>query len=93
MVIRIGGKQRPGFRIINRFRSEPRKDVLERALPKKVKGYREISVSLRKDKRGFRRYLLRGLSKVSLEVGWLSLAHNLLKKAAMDRYREMATQG
>lgn len=32
-----------------------------------------------KNNRGFRRFLLRGLSKVSLEVGWLSLAHNLLK--------------
>jgi transposase len=34
-----------------------------------------------KNNRGFRRFLLRGLDKVSLEVGWLSLAHNLLKKA------------
>jgi transposase len=37
-----------------------------------------------KNNRGFRRFLLRGLPKVSLEVGWLSLAHNLLKKAAVD---------
>lgn len=37
-----------------------------------------------KHNRGFRRFLLRGLTKVTLEVGWLSLAHNLLKKAAMD---------
>lgn len=37
-----------------------------------------------KNNRGFKRFLLRGLSKVSLEVGWLSLAHNLLKKAAVD---------
>lgn len=35
-----------------------------------------------KNNRGFRRFLLRGLPKVSLEVGWLSLAYNLLKKAA-----------
>lgn len=35
-----------------------------------------------KNNRGFRRFLLRGLPKVSLEVGWLSLAHNLLKRAA-----------
>jgi hypothetical protein len=41
-----------------------------------------------KNNRGFRRFLLRGLSKVSLEVGWLSLAHNLLKQAAMDRKRK-----
>nr|WP_276203443.1 transposase [Paenibacillus wynnii] len=33
-----------------------------------------------KNNRGFRRFLLRGLSKVTLEVGWLSLAHNLLKQ-------------
>ncbi|WP_235594126.1 hypothetical protein [Paenibacillus naphthalenovorans] len=32
-----------------------------------------------KNNRNFRRLLLRGLPKVSLEVGWLSLAHNLLK--------------
>uniref|UniRef100_UPI00398B1A4D transposase n=1 Tax=Paenibacillus lautus TaxID=1401 RepID=UPI00398B1A4D len=31
-----------------------------------------------KNNRGFRRILLRGLHKVSLEVGWLSFAHNLL---------------
>lgn len=37
-----------------------------------------------KNNRGFRRFLLRGLPKVSLEVGWLSLAHNMLKKAAID---------
>nr|WP_219834385.1 transposase [Paenibacillus sp. R14(2021)] len=46
-----------------------------------------------KNNRGFRRFLLRGLPKVSLEVGWLSLAHNLLKKAAVDRKRQMAPQG
>jgi hypothetical protein len=40
-----------------------------------------------KNNRGFRRFLLRGLPKVSLEVGWLSLAHNLLKKAAIDGKR------
>lgn len=37
-----------------------------------------------KNNRGFKRFLLRGLPKVSLEVGWLSLAHNLIKKAAVD---------
>ncbi len=37
-----------------------------------------------KNNRGFKRFLLRGLPKVSLEVGWLSPAHNLLKKAAVD---------
>jgi hypothetical protein len=46
-----------------------------------------------KNNRGFRRFLLRGLPKVSLEVGWLSLAHNLLKKAAIDWNREMVVQG
>lgn len=38
-----------------------------------------------KNNRGFRRFLLRGLSKVSLEVGWLSLAPNLLKWAVMKQ--------
>lgn len=38
-----------------------------------------------KSNRGFRRFLLRGLPKVSLEVGWLSLAHNLLKQSAADQ--------
>ncbi|MFF2484558.1 transposase, partial [Paenibacillus sp. NPDC058071] len=46
-----------------------------------------------KNNRGFRRFLLRGLPKVSLEVGWLSLAHNLLKKVAIDRNEEKAMQG
>ncbi|WP_302848145.1 transposase [Paenibacillus sp. cl6col] len=32
-----------------------------------------------KHNRGFRHFRLRGLSKVSLEIGWLSLAHNLLQ--------------
>jgi len=36
-----------------------------------------------KQNRGFRRFHLRGLSKVTLKVGWLALAHNLLKKAAL----------
>jgi len=38
-----------------------------------------------KNNRGFRRFLLRGLLKVSLEVGWLSLAPNLLKWAVMKQ--------
>lgn len=46
-----------------------------------------------KNNRGFRRFLLRGLPKVSLEVGWLSLAHNLLKKAAIDRNRNEVMLG
>ncbi|MBO9599612.1 MAG: transposase, partial [Cohnella sp.] len=46
-----------------------------------------------KNNRGFRRFLLRGLPKVSLEVGWISLAHNLLKKAAIDQKHELAIQG
>nr|WP_245624985.1 transposase [Paenibacillus stellifer] len=44
-----------------------------------------------KNNRGFRRFLLRGLSKVTLEVGWLSLAHNMLKQAAVDQKRKAAT--
>jgi len=43
-----------------------------------------------KNNRGFKRFLLRGLSKVSLKVGWLSLAHNLLKKAAIDAKNQEA---
>jgi transposase len=46
-----------------------------------------------KNNRGFRRFLLRGLPKVSLEVGWLSLAHNLLKKVAIDQKAKMVVQG
>jgi len=38
-------------------------------------------------------FLLRGMPKVSLEVGWLSLAHNLLTEAAIDQKLEMAVQG
>ena len=45
-----------------------------------------------KNNRGFRRFLLRGLPKVSLEVGWLSLAHNLLKKAAIGGKRKTVGQ-
>ncbi|QKS47090.1 IS1182 family transposase (plasmid) [Paenibacillus cellulosilyticus] len=45
-----------------------------------------------KNNRGFRRFLLRGLQKVNLEVGWLSLAHNLLKKVAADRKIEKTVQ-
>ncbi|MBB3111487.1 transposase [Paenibacillus phyllosphaerae] len=45
-----------------------------------------------KNNRGFRRFLLRGLLKVSLEVGWLSLAHNLLKKAATDKIAKVTVQ-
>ncbi|WP_195724233.1 hypothetical protein [Paenibacillus monticola] len=43
-----------------------------------------------KNNRGFRRFLLRGLSKVTLEVG-CSLAHNLLKQAATDRKQKRAS--
>jgi hypothetical protein len=46
-----------------------------------------------KNNRGFQRFLLRGLPKVSLEVGWLLLAHNLLKKAAIDGKRTIVAQG
>src|SRR5690606_28368119 len=46
-----------------------------------------------KNNRGFRRFLLRGLPKVSLEVGWLSLAHNLLKKATLGQQVQTVGQG
>ncbi|WNS41936.1 transposase [Paenibacillus sp. MMS20-IR301] len=38
-----------------------------------------------KNNRGFRRFLLRGMENVTPQVGWLSLAHNLLKQAANDQ--------
>lgn len=37
-----------------------------------------------KNNRRFKGLLLRGLPKVSLEVGWRFLDRNLLKKAAVD---------
>lgn len=43
-----------------------------------------------KNNRGFRRFLLRGMEKVTLEVGWLSLANNVLKLAATDQKRRAA---
>nr|WP_244444753.1 transposase [Paenibacillus camerounensis] len=43
-----------------------------------------------KNNRGFRRFLLRGMEKVTPQVGWLSLAHNLLKQAANDQKRKTA---
>jgi len=43
-----------------------------------------------KNNRGFRRFLLRGIEKVTLEVGWLSLAPYLLKQAANDQKRGAA---
>ncbi|ULO04826.1 IS1182 family transposase [Paenibacillus sp. 19GGS1-52] len=43
-----------------------------------------------KNNRGFRRFLLRGMEKVTLEVSWLSLAHNLLKRAAIDQKHRAA---
>jgi hypothetical protein len=45
-----------------------------------------------KNNRGFRRFLLRGLQKVSIEVGWLSLAHNMLKKSVIDQKRKVVGQ-
>lgn len=45
-----------------------------------------------KNNRGFRRFLLRGLRKVSLEVGWLSLAHNLLKVGQLSQQRKIVDQ-
>ncbi|MRN56630.1 transposase [Paenibacillus monticola] len=39
---------------------------------------------------GFRRFLLRGMEKVTPQVGWLSLAHNLLKQATNDQKRKAA---
>nr|WP_229521607.1 transposase [Paenibacillus monticola] len=44
----------------------------------------------RKNNRGFRRFLLRGMEKVTPQVGWLSLTHNLLKQATNDQKRKAA---
>lgn len=38
-----------------------------------------------KNNRGFLRFLLRGMQKVTLEVGWLPLAHNLLKQTTIEQ--------
>jgi hypothetical protein len=38
-----------------------------------------------KHNRGFRRFLLRGLPKITVEWGLICVAHNLLKKAAVDQ--------
>jgi len=43
-----------------------------------------------KNNRSFKRFLLQGLPKVSLEVGWLSLAHNLLKKRWTPKAKELS---
>ncbi|MFE4714320.1 hypothetical protein ACFRAM_26060 [Paenibacillus sp. NPDC056722] len=40
-----------------------------------------------KKNRGFRRFLLRGIEKVTPPVGGLSLAYNVLKQAAVDQQR------
>lgn len=37
-----------------------------------------------KGNRSFRRFFLRGLAKVNVEIGLISIAHNLLKKAARE---------
>ncbi|OKP93861.1 hypothetical protein A3849_30330 [Paenibacillus sp. P46E] len=39
---------------------------------------------------GFRRFMLRVMGKVTLEVGWLFLAHNLLKQATHDQKNRAA---
>ncbi|GGJ77885.1 transposase [Anoxybacillus voinovskiensis] len=43
-----------------------------------------------KQNRGFRRFVLRGLQKISIEWGLICTAHNLLKKAAKDKQRALA---
>ncbi|MHA0856533.1 hypothetical protein ACH8E3_06580 [Paenibacillus sp. CMAA1364] len=43
-----------------------------------------------KNNREFRRFLLRGMQKVTHEIGWLSLAHNLLNQVANDQKRRAA---
>lgn len=46
-----------------------------------------------KNNRGIPSLLLRGLLKLSLEVGWLLLAHHLLKKTAIDRKHDKVAKG
>lgn len=65
-----------------RLRSEKGKELSVKRMTEPESVFGQI-----KNNRGFRRFLLRGLPKVSLEVGWLSLAHNLLKRAAVDDER------
>ncbi|WP_052770071.1 hypothetical protein [Paenibacillus sp. IHB B 3415] len=43
-----------------------------------------------KNNRGFGAYCFAASRKWRLEVGWLSLAHNLLKQAAMDQKQRAA---
>lgn len=63
-----------------RLRSEEGKQLSVRRIIEPESVFGQI-----KNNRGFRRFLLRGLPKVSLEVGWLSLAHNLMKKSVVDQ--------
>jgi transposase len=58
-------------------------DLLESEEGKRLRKKRSIDVEAVfghiKGCRGFRRFLLRGMEKVSIELGLLSMAHNLLK--------------
>jgi len=38
-----------------------------------------------KNNHNFRRFMLRGKEKVSIETGWLALAHNLRKKSFLKQ--------
>ena len=79
-----------------RYKSEARKKLRSeegRALSVRRMVEVESVFGQMKNNRGFRRFLLRGLPKVSLEVGWLSLAHNLLKRAALSQQVRTVGQG
>ena len=70
--------------------------VIIYAYTQRIYSSRQIAKAVRenilflKNNRGFRRFLLRGMEKVTLEVGWLSLAHNLLQQAANDQKQKAA---
>ncbi|WP_253944723.1 hypothetical protein [Paenibacillus sp. NEAU-GSW1] len=67
---------------LEKSKNNDRIDATKRHCRRRI--WRRRKLRVLGERRGFRRFLLLGLSKVSLEVGWLSLAHNLLKKAAID---------
>jgi hypothetical protein len=79
-----------------RYKTEARKQLRgEEARELSVRRMTEVESVFGqiKNNRGFSRFLLRGLSKVSLEVGWLSLAHNLLKRSTLSQKLKTVGQG
>ncbi|MFC4811110.1 transposase [Paenibacillus sp. GCM10023250] len=86
-------KSESGFEMEKRhYRCEGCTDCPLKAKCTKAAGDREISVSLRymAQKKAIRERL--SSEEVSLEIGWLSIAHNLLKMAAVDSKRPKMLQ-